>query len=213
MFMNNFRNKAERFIKITSLVVYFILGCLFFTISQKDTLYLDCNLNARLCTIGEIKNGKHIINREIKYSEIKGYYVYNSPKGYFSSFDRMPQTTFALKITKNNKDENILLPFIGRVDWMQADKIYNNILDSGIQIKQENNYGLFFQTLALLCFILFFMTTYTMIFRNKKLKNIAPEQLIIEENQEEIRVHPKVKQQRKIKEIQKYIEEQNKQKK
>lgn len=134
-------------------------------ISQIGSLYIDCNVKQQTCTIGEFKNDIKNINRKIDYSEIKGYYVYNSPSGYFSVYDRKPQTSFALKIEKNNKKENIILPFIGRVDWVQAD---NDIFKNGINIKQDNHYKLFYQILSVLCFLLFILKVIAIIVHKNK---------------------------------------------
>lgn len=84
MFMNDFKNKTEKFIHFLQLFIFFALGCILFKTSQVNEFYMSCNKEQQKCVIGEIKEGVNVVDREIKYSEIKGYYLYNSPKGYFS---------------------------------------------------------------------------------------------------------------------------------
>ena len=205
MFINCHRNRGKKIIKIIMIFYFFILGCLLFTISQKDIMYLDCNKEQKKCIVGEIKNHENIVNREIKYSEIKGYYLYNSSKGYFSRYDNRPNTTFVLKITQNNNNENLMLPFVGRIDWLQADKIYKEILNQGLYIKQQNHYKQFWLILSFLSFMMFFGTTYSLLVKKE---SCIEKEVKQEKKQEFKREHPKVKQQRKIKEIQEYIESQ-----
>ena len=172
MFMSNLCSKTDTFAKIMSMFVFLMLGVLFFAMSQIDTMYIDCNKALRKCTIGEIKNNQVIVNREIKYYEIKGHYLHNSPKGYFSMFDNQPNTVFVLKIKQKNKDENLMLPFITRLDILQADKLYNDILHKGIKIAQENHHNLFWLISSVLSFIMFLISLFSLIINSKKENNI-----------------------------------------
>ena len=167
MFMNDFKNKTENFIHFLQLFIFFALGCILFKISQVNEFYMSCNKERQKCVIGEIKEGVNVVDREIKYSEIKGYYLYNSPKGYFSTYDNRPNTTFVLKIKQKNRDENVMLPFVGRIDLSQADKLYNDILNQGVHIEQKNHYNLFFCILSILSFVLFFVKIYSLFARKK----------------------------------------------
>lgn len=167
MFMNNYRNRAEKIINIITIFVFFILGCILFAISRTGTLYLDCNKEQRKCIIGEIKNDENIVNREIKYSEIKGHTLHISPKGYFSIYDNNPNAIFVLKIKQNNKNENLMLPFFGRVNLLQADKIYKEILNKGLYIKQKNNYKQLELILSFLSFMLFFIKMYSLLVKRE----------------------------------------------
>ena len=168
MFMSNLCSKTDTFAKIMSMFIFLMLGILFFAMSQKDTLYIDCNKALRKCTIGEIKNDQVIVNREIKYYEIKGYYLHNSSKGYFSLFDNQPNTVFVLKIKQKNKNENLMLPFITKLDILQADKLYNDILHKGIKITQKNHHDLFWLISSVLSFLMFFLSLYSLIKNSKK---------------------------------------------
>ena len=163
-----FSEQGKKFIHIIQLTMLLLLGCILLDISQKNSIYFDCNVKQQKCVIGEFKNNAENIQKEIDYNQIEGYYLYSSPKGYFSVYDSLPNTIFVLKIKQNNVNENVMLPIFGRVDLLRADNIYNDILKQGIYIEQENNYNILCLILSCLSFLLFFLKIYSLIANKKK---------------------------------------------
>ena len=65
-----------------------------------------------------------------------------------------------------------MLPFITRLDILQADKLYNDILHKGIKIAQENHHNLFWLISSVLSFIMFLISLFSLIINSKKENNI-----------------------------------------
>ena len=51
-----FSEQGKKFIHIIQLTMLLLLGCILLDISQKNSIYFDCNVKQQKCVIGEFKN-------------------------------------------------------------------------------------------------------------------------------------------------------------
>lgn len=66
-----------------------------------------------------------------------------------------------------------MLPFIGRLNLFQADKLYTNIFQKGIHVEQDNSFKAF--GLIASCFLIFILKLYVIMHNNINESNVNNE--------------------------------------